>query len=74
MSDCRMAGQHPPLGAVWYAEYSSNEEIEKFTAVNRDVIQKIFRNFGTAQKPDPADYPDGVDIPLFLTRIANTKL
>lgn len=74
ISECRISALHLPLGAVWYLTCSSEKDVEKFTAANRFGIQKIFRNFGSAQQPDPADYPDGVDIPRFLSRVAKKML
>lgn len=74
LSGCRINALHLPLGTVWYVPFSSDEDVGKFTEANRCGIQKIFRNFGSAQQPDPADYPDGVDIPQFLNRIAKNML
>lgn len=58
---CRPWGISLHIGEVWYAEYSSSTEIEKFIMANKNRIQKIIRNFGSAQKPAPNDWPDGVD-------------
>ena len=59
---CRPWGMNQPVGQVWYAEYSSEWEIEKFITANKDRIQKIIRNFGSAQIPAPYDWPDGTDV------------
>lgn len=59
---CRPWGMSQPVGQVWYAEYSSEWEIEKFITANKDRIQKIIRNFGSAQIPAPYDWPDGTDV------------
>lgn len=56
-------------GMVGYRRYSSEEEIEEFVKGNRDVIQKIYRNFGIAQCPSPDDYPDGKDTLDFCIKI-----
>lgn len=66
---CRVWGQNLHAGEVWYAEYGSQEEVQKFIAANVDRIQKIIRNFGTAQKPSPDEWPDGADVLGMLTQI-----
>ena len=54
------------VGEVWYVEYRSEMELEKFIGANEDRIQKIIRNFGYAQRPALDDWPDGVDTVGFL--------
>ena len=69
MSLCCPWNMNLPVGQVWYAEYRSEDEIEKFITANKDRIQKIIRNFGSAQRPAPDDWPDGVDAVDTLLRI-----
>lgn len=57
-----------PLSVVGYNVLSS-EEIVQFCKVNDEHIQKIFRNFGVAQRPKLDDYPDGRDTIEFLLNI-----
>lgn len=58
---CRAWGIPLHVGEVWYVEYASKEEMEKFIRVNMSRIQKIIRNFGHAQRPALDDWPDGTD-------------
>lgn len=57
------------VGEVWVTRYSSREEAGRLIRINKDRIQKIIRNFGTAQKPLVYDWPDGVDTVGFLKGI-----
>ena len=57
------------VGEIWYVEYRSENELEKFIGANVNRIQKIIRNFGSAQSPSPDDWPDGVDALGMLTRL-----
>ena len=69
MGQCRVWGRNLRIGEVWYAEYSSQEDVQKFIEANVDRIQKIIRNFGSAQRPLPDDWPDGVDALGMLMQI-----
>ncbi|HIZ86272.1 MAG TPA: hypothetical protein IAC04_07250 [Candidatus Coprenecus stercoravium] len=57
------------VGEVWYSEYRSHGDVDKFILCNKDRIQKIIRNFGTAQRPAVDDFPDGTDAVAFLNNI-----
>lgn len=57
-----------PVGVIGYSYYESDEEISSFEK-NRTDIQKIYRNFGSAQRPSLDDYPDGVDTLTFCLSI-----
>lgn len=71
ISLCTLSDRGLPLGTVWFAEYASQSELEQFLEVNGNRIQKKYRTFGSSQRPAPDDYPDDVDVPGFLVRIAN---
>lgn len=64
--ECRPYGLNLSAGEVWYAEYSSDNEVDNFICGNNERIQKIIRNFGSAQRPAVDDFPDGVDTVGFL--------
>ena len=66
ISLCRPLDMNLHVGEVWYVEYRSEMELEKFIGANEDRIQKIIRNFGYAQRPELDDWPDGVDTVGFL--------
>lgn len=66
ISLCRPLDMSLHVGEVWYVEYRSEMELEKFIGANEDRIQKIIRNFGYAQRPALDDWPDGVDTVGFL--------
>lgn len=69
IGQCRVWGRNLRIGEVWYAEYSSPEDVHKFIGANMDRIQKIIRNFGSAQRPLPDDWPDGMDALGMLMQI-----
>lgn len=58
---CTPYGRSLQVGEVWYAEYASVNETDMFINGNIERIQKIIRNFGSAQRPAVDDFPDGVD-------------
>lgn len=60
-----------PISVVGYKILSSEEEIIQFCEVNGARIQKIFRNFGLAQRPRLDDYSDGKDTIEFLLSLRN---
>ena len=66
ISLCRPLDMSLHVGEVWYVEYRSEMELEKFIGANEGRIQKIIRNFGYAQRPALDDWPDGVDTVGFL--------
>ena len=68
ISLCRPWGENLRVGEIWYVEYRSENELEKFIGANVNRIQKIIRNFGSAQSPSPDDWPDGADALGMLTR------
>ena len=69
ISLCRPWDRSLHVGEVWYVEYRRENELEKFIGANLDRIQKIIRNFGSAQSPSPQDWPDGADALDMLTRL-----
>ena len=69
ISLCRPLDMSLHTGEVWYVEYRSENEVEKFIEANVNRIQKIIRNFGSAQSPSPEDWPDGADALDMLTRL-----
>ena len=69
LEKCRPYGMELNVGEVWYVRYSSQSEADEFICRNSDRIQKIIRNFGSAQRPAADDYPDGVDTVAFLRDI-----
>ena len=71
VSLCRPLDMSLHVGEVWYVEYRSEKELEKFIGANEGRIQKIIRNFGYAQRPALDDWPDGVDTVGFLRGIKN---
>ena len=57
-----------PIGLIGCHRYS-NREIDEhpFLHKNLNDIQKIYRNFGIAQRPSLRDFPDDKDTMLFLS-------
>lgn len=58
-----------PIGTIGYRICSSQDEIDSFIDSNKGYIQKIYRNFGSAQRPSLDDYPDGEDTIKFCLQI-----
>ena len=56
---------HAP-GVVSYSWIETVEALEEEFESNRESIQKIYLNFGQAQRPEAGDYPDDRDTILFL--------
>ena len=56
---------HAP-GVVSYSWIETIEALEEEFESNRELIQKIYLNFGQAQRPQVGDYPDDKDTMLFL--------
>lgn len=59
-----------PLAMLHYHFYDSQEEVDAFLTEHKDQIQAVVGmgglEFGEAQKPDLADYADGVDVMAWL--------
>ncbi len=55
-----------PIGVVGVKRYASEVELDNFFHQNKGQIQKIYTNFGTAQRVSLDDYPDGKDTMEFL--------
>ena len=62
--ECNMS--QPPIATLWYLPWEDECQIEKFISFNKDNIQKIITNFGSAPRPVLHDYPDGIDTVRFL--------
>lgn len=65
----------PSIGEIVYSEYVATEDVEamlvmyddKIQCVVSDVIEHARRaDFGSAQRPELTDYPDGRDVMAFL--------
>lgn len=61
VDECSPYGANLSVGEVWYIEYVYENEVDRFVDGNIERIQKIIRNFGSAQRPAVDDFPDGVD-------------
>lgn len=65
-----------PISVVHYTKYSDLKDVIKYIEANKDSIQCVVSSqalgannhvsFGTAQRPELTDYPDGVDVIQFL--------
>lgn len=62
-----------PLGIISYYTYLSNNDISSFLSVYDENIQKIYYNFGVAQKPELDEYPDNQDTLQFLLSLFSDK-
>lgn len=49
--------------------YSKESEAEDFFVRKSEQIQKLYRTFGSAQRPSLSDYPDGEDVMAFILNI-----
>lgn len=59
------------VGVVAYSFFEDDGGIERELARREDVIQKIYYNFGSCQRPPLREYPDGRDTLLFLLDLIN---
>jgi len=71
-------GEPGNLPDIKYMRYNHMDEVNKFIDKNRENIQcivsdiKLTRdtvNYGTAQEPELLDYPDGIDLIDFLSKL-----
>ncbi len=67
-----------PLSMLYYEEYDDVEDVKSTLSANREKIQCIVSGidldmpvvkFGQTQLPGLSDYPDGVDVMEFLSRL-----
>tara|TARA_X000001036_G_C20671280_1_gene802569 strand:- start:1378 stop:2385 length:1008 start_codon:yes stop_codon:yes gene_type:complete len=66
-----------PISVLYYQQYQSSSDLNKYLAEQQDKIQCIVSNqaskkfipFGKTQIPEVSDYADGVDVMQFLNTI-----
>ncbi len=58
-----------PLGICSFVNYKDITEPGEFFKRNHNHIQKVYTEFGGAQAPLLTDYPDGVDLILWLRNL-----
>lgn len=66
---------HAPISVLYYQRFDSDQDIQKYIMDNEGSVQCVVGKgdnlipFGEAQSPSILDYPDGVDIRVFIDKL-----